>query len=81
MYQDLRTDFPEGLFDLILCRNVAFTYFAGPLQENTLHRMVERLSPGGYLMIGTHEGLPQDGTELLPLDVAPQIFVKGASQR
>ncbi len=25
--QDLRSEAPEGLFDLILCRNVAFTYF------------------------------------------------------
>lgn len=81
LYQDLRTDVPVRLFDLILCRYVAFTYFAQPLQEKTLHRMLERLSPGGYLVIGTHERLPQDGTELLPLDIVPQIFVKAAPQR
>jgi chemotaxis protein methyltransferase CheR len=81
LHQDLRTEMPAGLFDLILCRYVAFTYFAQPLQEDTLHRMVERLLPSGYLVVGTHERLPHDGTDLLPLDVVPQIFVKATPQR
>jgi chemotaxis protein methyltransferase CheR len=31
--QDLRTEMPARIFDLILCRFVAFTYFAVPLQR------------------------------------------------
>jgi chemotaxis protein methyltransferase CheR len=71
--QDLRSQAPPFRFDLILCRYVAFTYFALPLQYEVLARLVERLLPDGYLAIGTHERLPATPS-LLPLPDAPQIF-------
>jgi chemotaxis protein methyltransferase CheR len=74
--QDLRTEMPSRVFDLILCRYVAFTYFAQPLQRRVLAGMVERLRPLGYLVIGTHEQLPDDFPELRVLRGAPQIFQK-----
>ena len=74
LFQDLRVEAPMSLFDLILCRYVAFTYFAPPLRKAVLHRIVERLSPNGYLVIGTHEQLPDNGMALLPLAGAPQVF-------
>lgn len=76
--QDLRTETPEGLFDLILCRYVAFTYFAVPLQRKVLANMLKRLRPQGWLVIGTHEQLPTDVPELAALDSVPQIFQKRA---
>ena len=78
-YQDLRIQAPTPQFDLILCRYVAFTYFAVPLQQQVLARIVDRLLPGGYLAIGTHEQLPGDGPGLTPLPGAPQIFTKAAA--
>jgi chemotaxis protein methyltransferase CheR len=57
--QDLRAGMPDGPFHLVLCRNVAFTYFAPPLQREVLSRLVERLVPGGLLVIGGHESLPE----------------------
>jgi chemotaxis protein methyltransferase CheR len=66
---------PAALFDLIPCRYVAFTYFAPPLQQKVLDRLVDRLLPGGYLAIGTHERLPE-GATLIPLAGAPRIFKK-----
>ena len=74
--QDLRSEMPPRLFDLILCRYVAFTYFAVPLQRKVLVGMLERLRPQGYLVIGTHEQLPGDVPELVSLATAPQIFQK-----
>jgi chemotaxis protein methyltransferase CheR len=74
--QDLRTEMPSHLFDLILCRYVAFTYFTMPLQRKVLANMLERLRPQGYLVIGTHERLPGDVSELVPLATAPQVFQK-----
>jgi chemotaxis protein methyltransferase CheR len=76
--QDLRTEMPPHIFDLILCRYVVFTYFAVPLQRKVLTSMLKRLRPGGYLVIGTHEQLPSDVPELAALDSAPQIFQKKA---
>jgi chemotaxis protein methyltransferase CheR len=74
--QDLRTEMPPHIFDLILCRYVAFTYFAEPLQHKVLAGLLERLRPQGHLVIGTHEKLPGNGPGLTALDHAPQIFEK-----
>lgn len=75
--QDLQSQAPAGRFDLILCRYLAFTYFAPALQQQVLGRMVERLLPRGYLAIGTHETLPTTAGLAL-LDHAPQIFQRPA---
>jgi chemotaxis protein methyltransferase CheR len=56
--EDLRDRAPEGPFDAVLCRNVAFTYFDVPLQELALSMLAERLIPQGLLVIGAHESLP-----------------------
>jgi chemotaxis protein methyltransferase CheR len=77
--QDLRSETPAAVFDLILCRNVAFTYFAPALQQQVLARMVERLLPNGYLAIGRHEQLPGDSAPLTPLPETREIFRKGAA--
>ena len=74
--QDLRAEAPTPQFDLILCRYVAFTYFAPPLREQVLARLVDRLLPDGYLAIGTHERLPAKNAALMPLAGAPHIFEK-----
>lgn len=58
LVQDLRTEAPEGPFELVLCRNVAFTYFDVPLQREVLARIRSRLAPGGELVIGKGEKLP-----------------------
>ena len=57
--QDIRRDLPDRRFDLILCRNVAFTYFEEPLQVVIARRLVEVLVPDGLLLLGSHETLPQ----------------------
>ena len=56
--QDLRAEMPEGPFDLVLCRNLAFTYFDPPLQQRIQEALAARLRAGGLLVIGGHESLP-----------------------
>jgi chemotaxis protein methyltransferase CheR len=56
--EDLREAAVRGVVDLVLCRNVAFTYFAEDLQRRTLERFKACLRPGGMLVIGRHERLP-----------------------
>lgn len=56
--QDLRREMPAGQFDIILCRNLAFTYFDETLQKEVLLGIVDRLQPNGRLVIGQHESLP-----------------------
>jgi len=59
---DVRTAPPEGgPFDLVLCRNLAFTYFDEPVQRRVAASLRAVLRPGGVLVVGVHEHLP-DGT-------------------
>jgi chemotaxis protein methyltransferase CheR len=63
--QDMRFEVVEPSFDLILCRYVAFTYFALPLQQRVLLRILDHLLPNGYLAIGIHERPPVKETPLI----------------
>jgi chemotaxis protein methyltransferase CheR len=57
---DIRTEPPSGLFDLVLCRNLAFTYFQPALQLEVAERFHSCLRARGALVIGGHESLPAD---------------------
>lgn len=61
MRQDIRREMPDGPFDLILCRNLVFTYFDEVLQRRLLHEMSERLVGRGFLILGAHEAVPEEG--------------------
>jgi chemotaxis protein methyltransferase CheR len=58
--QDIRQRMPDGPFDLVLCRNLAFTYFDESRQRRILERLRERIFPGAFLVLGSHEALPSD---------------------
>lgn len=55
---DIRQGVPDGPFELILCRNTAFTYFDPSAQEAVLAQFDAKLDRHGYLVIGAHETLP-----------------------
>jgi chemotaxis protein methyltransferase CheR len=57
---DLRTGAPGGQFDVVLCRNLAFTYWDESLQSEALRQIHLSLKPGGVLVVGSHEALPAD---------------------
>ncbi len=56
--QDIRVATPEGLFHLVLCRNLAFTYFDDELQNEVLTRLHGKLHDRGVLVVGIREELP-----------------------
>lgn len=74
LHQDIRFEIPQGPFDLILCRNLVFTYFEPELQLTMLDRMASVLREGGYLVIGAHERLPKDGSRFEPLPGCREIL-------
>lgn len=57
---NIRTAQPAGPFDLILCRNLAFTYFADHLQRQVQSTLERSLRGGGYLVLGSHERLAEE---------------------
>ena len=54
----MRSECPDGPFDLILCRNLVLTYFDEELQLEVMKRVAAVLQPGGALVVGSHESLP-----------------------
>jgi chemotaxis protein methyltransferase CheR len=74
--EDLRIDRPAGSFDLVLCRNVAFTYFDEPLQRAAAGRIADALVAGGALVLGLHEKLPADTPEFEPWDRVRCVYRK-----
>lgn len=72
--QDIRHEMPEELFDMILCRNLVFTYFDNALQRKLLERIEEKVRPGGYLVIGTHESLPEDAGGFEPIGSCAGVY-------
>ncbi len=75
VHGDLRTTSPEGLFDLVLCRNLAFTYFDESHQREALERLAASLRPGGFLIIGRHETLPTSRA-FAPSGSGGDVFVR-----
>ncbi|WP_166365817.1 CheR family methyltransferase [Pseudomonas akapageensis] len=64
-----------GLFDVILLRNVLI-YFDPPTKLLVLRNVLERLKPGGWLMVGHSESLHDTR---LPLElVMPSVYRKAA---
>jgi len=76
-HQDIRLEQPHGQFDLILCRNVAFTYFSEPVQRAVVGRIAERLRADGFLVIGRRESLPR-GAPFLETTSALGIYRKAS---
>ncbi len=60
---DLLFDPPPGAFDLILCRNAAFTYFSTPCRIAAAGAIASALPPGGVLVLGRTEKLPPGASE------------------
>lgn len=72
--QDIRYEAPEKEFDIILCRNLVFTYFEDSLQKAILSKLTNRLRNHGFLIIGTHERLPAMISEIELYDNNDSIY-------
>lgn len=77
--QDLRKTLPVGPFALILCRNLAFTYFDDAEQRRVLEALAARLAPEGYLVTGAHERLPEGQQAVHAIAEARCIYRKRGS--
>jgi chemotaxis protein methyltransferase CheR len=71
---DIRSGPPDGPFDLILCRNLVFTYFDEDVQHETAVWLVNALRPGGALVLGAHEQLPEELLGVEPWDADRGVY-------
>lgn len=58
-HQDVRGGIPEGPFDLVLSRYSTFLYLSSAEAWTALAEIALALAPGGFLVIGEREMLPQ----------------------
>jgi chemotaxis protein methyltransferase CheR len=77
--QDVRVSAPEGRFHLILCRYLVLTYFDEALQRRTLALLVDKLEPGGALVVGATERMPEDLGGLRPWSARLRIYRAAAA--
>ena len=79
--QDIRQQLPDGSFDLILCRNLVFTYFQQDLQLKLLEKFIKKLRPNGFLVLGANESLTQNEDFLEPnLDLVGKSIYQRKNQ-
>jgi chemotaxis protein methyltransferase CheR len=78
---DVRNGAPGGPFDIALCRNLVFTYFADELQREIGRHLARSLRPGGALVVGAHEALPQGLNGLEPWPAARSVYRYRREQR
>jgi chemotaxis protein methyltransferase CheR len=78
---DVRDGAPGGPFDLTLCRNLVFTYFAEELQREVGRHLARSLRGGGALVVGAHEALPERLDRLEPWPAARGVYRYRREQR
>jgi chemotaxis methyl-accepting protein methylase len=67
-------DPPDRNFHLIFLRNNLLTYYEERLKTPAFQKVVDCLVPGGFLIIGSHEELPLETSDLLPYGGYPYVF-------
>jgi chemotaxis protein methyltransferase CheR len=71
---DLLFDPPGSHFHMIFLRNNLLTYYEEEVRAEALKKITNNLSEHGFLIIGSHEDLPDGNLHLSPF--APSIFLK-----
>jgi len=70
---------PSGVvanYDLIFCRNLLI-YFTRPLQQRAFSNLVSSLNPGGYLILGKSESIPEElEAFLVPRNLSRKVYKK-----
>jgi len=74
--QDVRSELPTEEFHLVLVRNLVFTYYDDSIQRLLQERLAQRLVPGGALVIGIHESLPEQEPALSVRDERLGIYFR-----
>jgi chemotaxis protein methyltransferase CheR len=65
--------FQDNSFDVIFCRNTLI-YFDDASKRNVVHKLIEKVKPGGYLFVGLSETISQYSKAIS--QVSPSAYVK-----
>ena len=70
---------PEADYHIIFLRNNLLTYYQDHLKKPAFKRVLDRLLPFGFLIIGAQENLPFETPELVPFLTYSYVFKKAAA--
>jgi len=73
---DVRGPVPATALQLILCRNLVYTYYDVGLQCEITQRLGDAMQSGGLLVLGSHETLPGDVPGFTPMSCNRAIYKK-----
>jgi chemotaxis protein methyltransferase CheR len=76
IYNLIKEPAPAKQFQIIFLRNNLLTYYEQKIKEPAFRKILKRLTHGGFLIIGSHEKLPFETSELEPLEGSSYIFRK-----
>lgn len=68
-----RSSAPDGLWDLIVCRNVLI-YFARPHAARALAQLASALAPQGALVLGASDILTEAPADLTPREIGGRVI-------
>jgi chemotaxis methyl-accepting protein methylase len=78
---DIIHEEPFSEMDIVLCRNLAFTYFSKEAQIHVLKKIFSSIEDDGYLVIGRDESLPLTyPTLFIPTYPEEKIYLKFLSR-
>ena len=72
----LLSDPPGSDFDIIFLRNNVLTYYEERLKKRAFSNVLESLAPCGILVLGSHEKIPFETTDLTGVEPYPYVFRK-----
>jgi len=73
---DLFSDPPASDFHIIFLRNNLLTYYQPRFRQNAFQRISDCLVPGGLMIIGSHERIPDDTLEFARSRLDSHIYQK-----
>ena len=74
--QHLLSDPTGSRFHIIFLRNNLLTYYQDRLKKPAFSKVINQLSASGFLIIGSHERLPSEKTNLVPYGSLSYVFEK-----
>jgi chemotaxis methyl-accepting protein methylase len=76
----LLSDPPGSEYDIIFLRNNVLTYYKEPLQKRAFGNVLESLAPCGILVLGSHEIIPFETSDLTGVQPHSYVFRKEAKR-
>lgn len=70
---------PQKGFSLIFLRNNLLTYYQEEIKKSALGRILRALQPGGFLIIGSHEKMPEEMEGWMPSAFHSSVYQRGSA--